>query len=81
MVDIPIIHYSVNWWNTLHQGATLSAFAKPTIDTSMLVPLLMMIAAFVLLFVSLSLSMARSELLWRDKKSRWVKLLVNRTDG
>jgi len=78
MVDIPIIHYSVNWWNTLHQGATLSAFAKPAIDTSMLVPLLLMITAFMMVFVSLSLSLARSELIWRDKKSRWVQKLFSK---
>ena len=38
VVNIPIIHYSVYWWNTLHQGATLSKFAKPSIDPSMLYP-------------------------------------------
>lgn len=45
-VDIPIIHYSVNWWNTLHQGATLKLFDKSVIDSSMLYPLLAMILAF-----------------------------------
>lgn len=45
-INIPIIHYSVYWWNTLHQGATLSKFAKPSIASSMLYPLLSMIVAF-----------------------------------
>jgi heme exporter protein C len=45
-IDIPIIHYSVYWWNTLHQGATLKLFARPAMDTSMLYPLLAMITAF-----------------------------------
>ncbi len=45
-VDIPIIHYSVNWWNTLHQGATLRLLAPSLIDSSMLYPLLAMTAAF-----------------------------------
>ncbi len=49
-IDIPIIHYSVTWWNTLHQGATLSAFSKPAIDDSMLYPLLAMIAAFLIYY-------------------------------
>jgi heme exporter protein C len=49
-VDIPIIHYSVYWWNTLHQGATLRLFSPSAIDHSMLYPLLAMIAAFILYY-------------------------------
>lgn len=45
LVNIPIIHYSVDWWNTLHQGASILQFAKPTIASSMLYPLLAMIVA------------------------------------
>lgn len=45
-VDIPIIHYSVNWWNTLHQGSTIKVFAPSAIAPEMLYPLLSMIAAF-----------------------------------
>ena len=44
-INLPIIHFSVQWWNTLHQGSTLSSFAKPSIDTPMLYPLLIMIIA------------------------------------
>lgn len=46
-IDVPIIHYSVNWWNTLHQGPTLNFFTHSTIDSSMLYPLLSMILAFI----------------------------------
>lgn len=46
IIDLPIIHYSVYWWNTLHQGSTLSVFAKPKIDGSMLYPLLLTISGF-----------------------------------
>lgn len=49
IIDLPIIHYSVYWWNTLHQGSTLSIFAKPKIDSSMLYPLLFTLAGFSLL--------------------------------
>jgi len=45
-VDIPIIHYSVYWWNTLHQGATLKLLAPSAIHSSMLYPLLAMTTAF-----------------------------------
>lgn len=43
LLDLPIIHYSVYWWNTLHQGATITKFERPSIDSSMLYPLLAMI--------------------------------------
>ncbi len=59
LIDIPIIHYSVNWWNTLHQGATLKLFSPSAIDSSMLYPLLAMIVAFfiyyaIILFVRMA---------------------------
>lgn len=46
-IDLPIIHYSVYWWNTLHQGASLNLFKASTIDSSMLYPLLAMLTAFI----------------------------------
>lgn len=49
-IDLPIIHYSVYWWNTLHQGATLRLFSPSTIDASMEYPLLAMIGAFILYY-------------------------------
>lgn len=76
VLDLPIIHYSVYWWNTLHQGQTLTVFEKPKIASSMLYPLLIMIVAFMSYFLAVVLDRARNELLWRDKKSRWVKALV-----
>jgi heme exporter protein C len=50
LIDIPIIHFSVEWFNTLHQGATLSKFAKPSIAPSMLYPLLAMCVGFCLFY-------------------------------
>jgi heme exporter protein C len=50
VINIPIIHFSVIWWNTLHQGPTLSRLAKPAIDSSMLYPLLLMILGFILYY-------------------------------
>lgn len=46
IINVPIIHFSVVWWHTLHQGPTLSRFAKPAIEMSMLWPLLCMIMCF-----------------------------------
>lgn len=73
MVNIPIIHYSVYWWNTLHQGATLSKFAKPAIASSMLYPLLAMIGAFLTFYLLVMLIRARTLVLWRERNSQWVK--------
>ncbi len=49
-VDLPVIHYSVYWWNTLHQGATLKVFSPSAIDPAMMYPLLSMITAFMLYY-------------------------------
>lgn len=76
LIDIPIIHYSVYWWNTLHQGATISALAKPKIAPSMLYPLLVMLFAFISYFIGLLLSRTRDELLLTEKHSRWVKQII-----
>src|SRR3990167_7765548 len=53
IINIPIIHYSVYWWNTLHQGATLSKLSKPSIANNMLYPLLSMIIAFLFYYLIL----------------------------
>ena len=48
VINIPIIKYSVDWWNTLHQPASINILSKSTIHVSMLFPLLTMTAAFAL---------------------------------
>jgi len=73
VVNIPIIHYSVEWWNTLHQGPTVTKFDKPSIHTSMLIPLLLMAFAFKTYFVSVLLVRARTELLAREFRSGWAR--------
>jgi heme exporter protein C len=74
LIDLPIIHYSVYWWNTLHQGSTLSVFAKPKIDSSMLYPLLLSIIGFFLYSLWIILEKARHEVLLREKRQSWVKM-------
>ncbi|MDF1678583.1 MAG: heme ABC transporter permease CcmC [Legionellaceae bacterium] len=73
LVDLPIIHYSVYWWNTLHQGSSLTAFSKPSIHSSMLYPLLLMIAGFLLYALWLITLKARNLLLTRERRSKWVQ--------
>ncbi len=77
VVNIPIIHYSVVWWNTLHQGASLSLLSKPTIAESMLYPLIIMIFAFGFYYFTVVLMRMRSEILIRENKSGWVMKLIN----
>lgn len=72
-IDLPIIHYSVNWWHSLHQGSTLLGFHKPTLSTPMLIPLLLMIGAFISIMTALVLVRSRNELLWRERASQWVR--------
>lgn len=74
-VDLPIIHYSVNWWNTLHQKATILKFQSPTIAPIMLYPLLSMILAFLSFYIIVLLIRARNELLVREQHSNWVKTI------
>jgi len=64
-VNIPIIHYSVVWWNTLHQPASVFRVGGPTIDPSLLAPLLVMALAFMLFFILLHLVSMRAEILRR----------------
>jgi heme exporter protein C len=64
-INIPIIKFSVDWWNTLHQPASVFRLDGPTIDPSMLRPLLVMAAGFTLLFLALHLAAMRTEILRR----------------
>jgi len=72
IIDLPIIHYSVYWWNTLHQGQTLSILAKPKIDPSMLYPLLMMLLGFLSYSGWAVLWRARQDLVWLNRRQHWV---------
>jgi heme exporter protein C len=64
-INVPIIHYSVVWWNTLHQPASVFRIDGPTIATSMLMPLLIMALGFTFFFVTLLLVRMRAEILRR----------------
>jgi heme exporter protein C len=75
-LNLPIIHYSVYWWNTLHQGATLSLTGPSHIALVMLRPLLAMIIGLGCLFTVVGLMRLRNLILWESRKSQWVKLLV-----
>lgn len=77
-LDIPIIHYSVYWWNTLHQGATISQWAKPAIASSMLMPLLSMLIGFSFYTAVILCMRLRAEIVDRDLDKAWVKALLKK---
>lgn len=72
LIDLPIIHYSVYWWNTLHQGATLSFFTASTIDRRMAYPLYLSLIGFALLGLFLVLRYAQNAVLIRERHQTWV---------
>lgn len=78
VVNIPIIHYSVEWWNSLHQGPTVTKFDKPSIDFDMLVPLLVMALSFKIYFIITLLQRCKTELVEREKNSKWVAELLGK---
>ncbi len=76
MVNIPIIYKSVDWWNTLHQPATIKFTSKSTIDPSMLYPLLIMVIGFYCFYALVLLMYTRLEILRRESRTQWVGDLV-----
>lgn len=73
-VNIPIIKFSVDWWNTLHQPASVSRLDAPAIDPSMLWPLLCMAFAFKMLFAALACLRIETEILRRRRAVRQQQL-------
>jgi len=76
VVNIPIIHFSVEWWNTLHQPATITKMDKPSMHPSMLRPLLLMVLGFQLLYFYNLMVRLRSGILQRESRAGWVAELV-----
>jgi heme exporter protein C len=77
IVNVPIIHYSVVWWNSLHQAPSVMRLAKPAMPLSMLMPLLLMLLGFTLLFVALLLVRLRGEVLNRERTASWIREVVS----
>ncbi len=80
-VNIPIIHFSVEWWSSLHQGATLVKTGGPAMDSAMLYPLLAMILGSSLLFGAQLLRRVRTEVLYRERRTRWVRNMILSPEG
>jgi len=79
VVNVPIIHYSVEWWNTLHQGASITKFDKPSISPDMLWPLLLNIAGFLFILAAITCLRLANQILINDARRPWVKALVGQS--
>lgn len=78
LVNIPIIKYSVEWWNTLHQPATFTLTEKPAMPVEMWVPLLVMVIGYYCFFTTVIFLRARNEILERERRTNWVKKLLEK---
>ncbi len=77
VINIPIIYFSVKWWNTLHQGATIKMGAQSSMDSTMLTTMLIMTFACWAYAIAVSLYRVRTIILEREKDTRWVKELMS----
>ncbi len=67
-INLPIIKFSVDWWNTLHQPASISKLSKPSIDPSMITPLIIMTLAFVFIGLSIAILRINTEIIQRNSE-------------
>ena len=74
-INVPIIYFSVQWWNTLHQGASVSLTKSPTMASTMLWGMLIMSVAFWLYSIAAVLTRVRSVILERERNADWVRQL------
>jgi len=81
VVNVPIIYFSVKWWNTLHQGSTISMGAAPKMVTTMLLGMLFMALAFWMYTIAVALMRVRCIMLERERASDWVKVLLLKATG
>ncbi len=74
-INVPIIYFSVKWWNTLHQGSSVSLTRAPTMVSIMLTGMLVMVFAFWAYSIAAALMRVRCEILVRERNAAWVKQL------
>jgi heme exporter protein C len=73
VVNVPIIYFSVTWWNTLHQGSSINLTRAPSMAQTMLLGMLLMALAFWMYSIAVSLLRLRAIMLERERHSEWVK--------
>jgi heme exporter protein C len=72
VINVPVIYFSVQWWNTLHQGASVSLTRAPSMAAAMLLGMLLMALGFWMYSIAVVLSRARSIMLERERRTEWV---------
>ena len=76
LVNVPIIRFSVDWWNSIHQAPSVMKLGRPTMPMDMLVPLLLMLLGFTLYFAAVLMVRLRAEVLRRERNASWLKEAV-----
>jgi heme exporter protein C len=76
VVNVPIIYFSVQWWNTLHQGASVSLTRAPSMATTMLTGMLVMALAFWFYSIAVALARVRAIILERERNAAWIANLA-----
>jgi heme exporter protein C len=76
VVNVPIIYYSVTWWNTLHQGSTIKLNEESSMDDTMLLAMLIMTLGFWAYSIAVAMVRVRTIILERERSSNWVKQLI-----
>ncbi|MGC1551005.1 MAG: heme ABC transporter permease [Rhodanobacter sp.] len=80
IINVPIVHFSVNWWNTLHQGSTIRLLGPSTIAPGMLWPLLTMTLATKLYYIASLFGRVRTDLLALESGKDWVRQIATQED-
>ena len=80
VVNVPIIYFSVKWWNTLHQGASVSLLSAPSMATTMLLGMLVMALAFWMYSIAVALVRLRVILLEREQHTAWARQALARIE-
>ena len=75
-VNVPIIKFSVEWWNTLHQPSSIKLTEESTVAVEMLWPLLVMVLAYYCFFFTVWIMRMRTEILAREIRTNWVRELI-----
>jgi heme exporter protein C len=76
VVNVPIIRFSVDWWNSIHQTPSVMKMDRPSMPAEMLVPLLIMLLGFTLYFAAVLLVRLRAEILRRERSASWIREVV-----
>ena len=77
VVNVPIIYFSVRWWNTLHQGASISFTSAPSMAATMVTAMVIMALAFWMYTIAVVLARVRCEILERERHSEWVTEMLD----